>query len=75
MPLKPGSSKSVISTNIREMVKAGHPQRVSIAAALANARKTRKKGQPAVPPKKEGDVGAKSKGCGKAGCGPSCGCH
>ncbi len=37
MPLTPGSSKSVISSNIREMVNAGHPQRQAVAAALHNA--------------------------------------
>lgn len=39
MPLKPGKSKSVISKNISEMVAAGHPQRVAVAASLHNADK------------------------------------
>ena len=40
MPLKNGFSKEVIQENIREMVKAGHPQNVAIAAAYSNARKS-----------------------------------
>lgn len=43
MPLKPGSSKTVVSGNIREMVKSGHPQKQAVAAALSNARKKKKK--------------------------------
>jgi len=42
MPLTPGSSRSVISRNISEMVRAGHPQRQAVAAALSNARKSRR---------------------------------
>lgn len=37
MPLKPGSSDETKSKNIEEMVKAGHPQKQAVAAALHNA--------------------------------------
>lgn len=43
MPLKKGSSKEVISKNIKEMVKAGHPQKQAVAAALSNTRGGKKK--------------------------------
>ena len=42
MPLMHGSSKGVVSENIREMMKAGHPQDQAIAAAMRSAGKSKK---------------------------------
>lgn len=39
MPLIKSGSKNAISSNIREMVRAGHPQKQAVAAAMSNARK------------------------------------
>jgi len=46
MPLKKGSSKKVISENIKEMMASGHPQKQAVAASLRSAGvpKKRKKG-------------------------------
>ena len=43
MPLESGSSKAVIGHNIGEMIKSGHPRKQAIAAAFANAGKSRAK--------------------------------
>ena len=40
MPLAKGKSKKVISSNIREMMEAGHPQAQAVAASLNEARKS-----------------------------------
>jgi hypothetical protein len=46
-PLKKGSSKKTISSNIKEMMSSGYPQRQAVAASLRSAgvpRKRKKKG-------------------------------
>lgn len=42
MPLKKGYSRDVVSHNIQEMMRSGHPQKQAIAAALSTARKYKK---------------------------------
>jgi hypothetical protein len=37
-PLKKGTSDKVVSNNIREMRKAGYPQRQAVAAAMRQKR-------------------------------------
>jgi len=43
MPLKRGSSKAIISANIRELIHSGHSQKQAIAIAMKTAGKSRKK--------------------------------
>ncbi len=43
MPLKKGKSKKVISENIRELRHSGRPEKQSVAIALSEAGKKRKK--------------------------------
>jgi hypothetical protein len=43
MPLKKGSSKATISSNIRREIKAGRPQKQAVAIAMRSAGKSRKK--------------------------------
>jgi hypothetical protein len=41
MPLKKSASKAAFKSNIREMVKAGHPVKQAVAAAYSTQRKAR----------------------------------
>lgn len=43
MPLKHGSSKEVISSNISELVHSGRPQEQAVAIAMSKAGKSNKK--------------------------------
>jgi hypothetical protein len=47
MPLRRGSSRKIVSENIREMVRSGHPQKQAVAAALRQSRagKGKRKGK------------------------------
>ena len=42
-PLKKGKSKKVVSENIRELRHSGYPERQSIAIAMSQAGKSKKK--------------------------------
>jgi hypothetical protein len=47
MPLLNGNSRPVIASNIHEMLAAGHPPQVAIAAAIHNSMKKKpRKGSP-----------------------------
>lgn len=42
MPLKKGSSKAIVSSNIKEEMKSGKPQKQAVAIALNTAGKSNK---------------------------------
>ena len=42
MPLKSGRGKKVVSSNIRELVKSGKPQKQAVAISLAKAGRSSK---------------------------------
>lgn len=46
MPLKKGKSKRTVSSNIKELVKSGRPQKQAVAIALTEARGGKKKPGP-----------------------------
>lgn len=43
MPLKPGKSKAVIKSNIKEMIKSGHKPKQAVAAAYRQAGQSKRK--------------------------------
>lgn len=43
MPLKSGTSRKTVSSNIKREMAAGKPQRQAVAIALSKARESRKK--------------------------------
>lgn len=43
MPLKKGSSKATIASNIKELVQSGHKQKQAVAIAYKEADKSKKK--------------------------------
>jgi hypothetical protein len=59
MPLKSGSSKKTISSNIGEMVKAGHPVKQAVAASYRKAGILRKKGPGPTKGPMKGNIGGR----------------
>ena len=44
MPLRKGTSRRVVSSNIKEMMDAGYPQKQAVAASLDNQRRSGRHG-------------------------------
>ena len=45
MPLKKGKSKAVVSSNIKELMHSGRPQKQAVAIAMKSAGKSKPKGK------------------------------
>lgn len=43
MPLRKGTSRATFSSNVREMVRAGYPQKQAVAAAYSQQRRSGRK--------------------------------
>lgn len=43
MPLKEGSSDKTVSSNLRELMDSGYPQKQAVAISLSKAGKSKKK--------------------------------
>lgn len=54
MPLMKGTSQHIVSSNIKELVNSGRPQRQAIAIALTTARGGKKKPGPKKVPHTDG---------------------
>ena len=52
MPLKPGSSKKAVASNIKELVASGRPQKQAVAIAMSKAGKSKPKPSAYTPKKK-----------------------
>lgn len=46
MPLHNGTDNKTVSSNIRELIKAGYPQKQAVAISMNQAGKTKKKPKP-----------------------------
>jgi len=62
MPLKHGTDIKTVSSNIKEMMKSGHPQKVAIAAALNMKRQSKKMALGGMVPENEENESIPSQG-------------